>query len=556
MGGFLGHGYGIKGCGHSMLLDEWKGVVCAVNTPVNESGQVQTASAYRKELGFWTVVFLATGGILGPAVGFTPVSVLALSGPSGILSWVIAFLLIMAVAMAYVELGTMWPKAGGVAYYPAKSSGPIVGVMNAWGSFVGYALAVPSIVVAFVEYLSYWVPSLYKNGVLTPPGIVSAIVVTIVIFGINTLRIRYMGQLNNIFTVLTIIGLVVVSAVLLGHMHPANFTRYRGFMPFGTSGLFLAISATIYGYGGFRQPIDYAEEVKDPGRTIPKAVFLTMIMTLAVYFLESLSYLGAIDWKGIGVHGGNWSGLSTLAYPFVSVAHGMGLPIVGLMAMLTMLIASFKDGYIYFGGASRIGYSLSHYDGYLPKMFTRMTKNGIPLPSVLLVLIVSSLYIILLPSFSSLFPLVASALLLSYAPGPLSLAIFRKKYPHETRPYVLPFYQVLAPFAFVISSLMIYWSGWASVHILIPSVFLGLLLLFFYRRQRKITGHDWKHGIWLPIFQLALMVLSYVGSKNFGGQNILVSPWDSVVVAIVALAFYYWGLNSGLEWEETDTSGP
>ncbi|OLZ10377.1 APC family permease [Sulfobacillus thermosulfidooxidans] len=510
-------------------------------------------SGYKKELGFWTVVFLATGGILGPAVGFTPVSVLALAGPSGILSWIIAFLLIMAVAMAYVELGTMWPKAGGVAYYPAKSSGPIVGVMNAWGSFVGYALAVPSIVVAFVEYLSYWFPGLYKGGTLTTTGIVSAIAVTVVIFWINTLRIRYMGQLNNIFTVLTIVGLVVVSVVLLTHMHPSNFHQFHGFVPFGTSGLFLAISATIYGYGGFRQPIDYAEEVKDPGKTIPKAVFLTMIITLIIYFLESLSYLGAINWKGIGVQAGNWSGLSSLAYPFVSIGHGVGLPIIGLIAMITMLIASFKDGYIYFGGASRVGYSLSYYDGYLPKVFTNMTKNGIPLPSVLLVLVVSSLYIILLPSFSSLFPLVASALLLSYAPGPLSLAIFRTKYPHEPRPYVLPAYKILAPFAFVISTLMIYWSGWASVHILIPSVFIGLLLLFFYRKHSRITQDDWRRGLWLPIFQIILMGLSYIGSKNFGGHNLIPSQWDTVVVGIVALVFYYWGLSSGLKWQEHDT---
>ena len=524
-----------------------------MNTPIKAPRKARETPGYRRDLSFWTVVFLATGGILGPAVGFTPVSVLALSGPSGLLSWVVAFLLIMPVAMAYVELGTMWPKAGGVAYYPAKSSGPIVGVMNAWGSFVGYALAVPSIVVAFVEYLSYWFPQLYKNGVLTSTGIVSAILVMALIFWINTLRIRYMGQLNNIFTVLTIIGLLIVSAVLLGHMHPSNFTRYHGFMPFGSSGLFLAISATIYAYGGFRQPIDYAEEVKDPGKTIPKAIFLTLVISVGIYFVESLAYLGAIDWTRIGVRTGSWAKLGTLAYPFVSAGHEIGSPVFGLIAIVTILIASFKDGYIYFGGASRIGYSLSYYDGYLPKLFANMTKNGIPLASVLLVLVVSSLYIILLPSFSSLFPLVASALLLSYAPGPLSVAIFRKKYADETRSYVLPIYRLLTPLAFMVSTLMIYWSGWASVRILIPSVFVGLLLLFFYRQKAHVTGDDWRRGIWFPIFQIFIMILSYLGSKNFGGQNILPGPWDSLTAALTALVFYYWGLSSGYQWKEHDT---
>jgi amino acid transporter len=528
------------------------GMTDVMSTPPTVTGTgtaVPPERGYRRELGFWSVVFLATGAILGPAVGFTPVSVLALAGPAGILSWVIAFLLILAVAMSYVELGTLWPRAGGVAYYPAKSSGPLVGVMNAWGSLVGYALAVPSIVVAFVEYLSYWFPSLYQNGVLTTGGIIWSIIVLAAVMGINMLRIRYMGEINNVLTVVTIVGLVVISIALFGHYHAANFSHYGGFAPFGTTGLFLAISATIYGYGGFRQPIDYAEEVKDPGSMIPKAVLVTMFITLIIYFMESFAFLGAINWSGMGLKAGDWKGLNSLPYPFVSVAHGALLPTIGLVAMLTTLVASFKDGYIYFGGASRVGWSLARYDGYLPKFFTSMTRQGIPLSSVLLTFAVSCAYIILLPSFSSLFPLVASALLLSYAPGPLSLAIFRVKYPAEPRPYRLPWVSVWAPFAFVVSSLMIYWAGWNAVHVLIPSVFVGLLLLVFYARRRRITGDDIRYGIWLPIFQLVIIALSYVGSTEFGGTNQIPAPWDSILFAVVALAFYYWGYVSGVRYQ-------
>lgn len=513
--------------------------------------QPSKSKGYQKEMGYWTVVFLATGAILGPAIGFTPVSVVALAGPSGILSWVIAFILMFVVSMAYAELGTMWPRAGGVAYYPAKSSGPVVGVMNAWGSLVGYALAVPSIVVAFVEYFSYWFPGLYQNGSLTIGGIAASLACLLLIFYINTLRIRYMAQLNNVLTIITIAGLAILIITLLTHFHGSNFSAFKGFMPAGFSGLFLAISATIYGYGGFRQPLDYAEEVKDPGATMPKAIAMTMVITMIVYFLESFSFIGAIDWHSMGVAIGNWSGLNSLPYPFVSVLGAYALPAVGLMAMVTILIASFKDGYIYFGGASRVGYTLARYDRYLPATFTRMTENGIPLPSVLLTLIVSAVYIILLPAFSSLFPLVAAALLLSYAPGPLSLAIFRVRYPDEKRPYVLPMVQILAPIAFVVSSLMVYWAGWPAVRILIPSTFVGLLLLFFYNNHQKLTAQDWSKGIWFPIYQIAILIMSYLGSSTFGGSNAIPAPWDSTVFVLVALAFYVWGYRSGVAYKGT-----
>jgi len=501
---------------------------------------------YQREMGYWTVVFLATGAILGPAIGFTPVSVLALAGPSGILSWVIAFILLMVMAMAYAELGTMWPRAGGVAYYPAKSSGPVVGVMNAWGSFVGYALAVPSIVVAFVEYMSYWIPGLATSGGnLTATGIISAIVVLLVIFGINTLRIRYMAQLNNVLTVVTIVGLAVLIVGLAAHFHSQNFSAFGGFAPMGFSGLFLAVSATVYGYGGFRQPLDYAEEVKNPGATMPKAIALTMVITMVVYVLESLVFAGGIKWQGLGLKPGDWAGLNKLSYPFVSAFGSWALPAIGIMALITILIATFKDGYIYFGGASRVGYTLARYDRYLPPLFARMAENGIPLSSVLLTLIVSVLYIVLLPAFSSLFPLVAAALLLSYAPGPLALAIFRSRYPDEKRPYVLPAFQLFAPVAFVVASLMVYWAGWNAVHILIPSTFIGLLLLFFYNSHQKLTAHDWAKGIWFPIYELFIMLLSYLGSTDFGGKNIIPFPWDTVVFIVVAVGFYFWGYRSG-----------
>ncbi|MGH7910635.1 MAG: APC family permease [Candidatus Dormibacteraceae bacterium] len=504
---------------------------------------------YRKELGLWSIVFLATGAILGPAVGFTPVDVLGFAGPAGIFAWMIAFLLVLTVAMCYVELGTMWPRAGGVAYYPARSSGPLVGVLNAWGSFIGYSLAVPSIIVAFVEYVSYWVPQLFQNGALSAFGILVSLAVVAALFGINVLRIRYLGQINNVLTVLTILGLVIVIVALLTRFHLANFSHFGGVLPLGASGLFLAVSATIYGFGGFRQPIDYAEEVRDPGRTIPIAVVMTMFITLAIFCLESFSFTGAIDWAAMKLPSGAWDKLNGLAYPFVTVAQGGGLAFIALVALVTTLIASFKDGYIYYGGASRVGHTLARYDRFLPTIFTRMSTHGIPIASVLLVLIVSFIYLLLLPAFSSLFPLVASALVLSYAPGPLAVAIFRTKNPEEHRPYRLPLYKVLCPWAFVVASVLVYWSGWHAVRILIPSVAVGMLLLFFYARARRITRDDIVYGIWMPAYLAVIVIVSWLGGSAFGGTNVIPFPWDTVVFAVIALIFYYIGLTCGIRWK-------
>ena len=517
--------------------------------PVAESGR-----RYKKDLGLWSVVFLATGAILGPAVGFTPVSVLGLAGPAGIFSWVIAFLMIMVLALSYIELGTMWPRAGGVAYYPARASGPLVGVLNGWGAFIGYALAVPSIIVAFVEYLSYWFPPLFASGTLTWLGIFIAYLVLLAMLFINSLRIRYMGEINNALTIFTMVGLVVIVLALLTHFHASNFSSFHGLFPMGASGLLLAVTATVYGYGGFRQPIDYAEEVKDPGRTIPKAVILTMFIVLAIFAFESFAYTGAINWHAMKLAGGAWGSLTGLEFPFVTVANGSGLVVIGLIAIVTTLIASFKDGYIYSGGAARVGQTMARYDNYLPPVFARLSVQGIPLASLVLVLVVVAIYLILLPAFSSLFPLVASALVLSYAPGPLACAIFRHRHPDEPRPYRMPYLNVLGPLAFVVASLMVYWSGWTAIRILIPSVVVGVLLLGFYRRTRPITRQDLLYGAWMPAYLGVIALMSFLGGTAFGGRNVIPFPYDSIVFAVIALAFYYIGYWSGIHWTGTSIS--
>ncbi|BBD72267.1 amino acid transporter [Sulfodiicoccus acidiphilus] len=503
---------------------------------------------FRKEIGFWSVVFLATGAILGPAVAFTPVSVLASGGPAGILGWIIALLMIFPVALVYVELGTTWPKAGGVGYFPYKSNGPLVGVLNGWGAYIGYTLASASIIIALVEYLSYFFPSLYANQTLTPLGIGVTGVGILLVYIINILRIRRLAEVNNGLTILTL-GLLALLIVALGiHFHGSYLSQpsWGGFVPFGVTGVFLATSATIYGYGGFRQPIDYAEELKDPGRTVPRAILATLLIVFVVYILESLVFAGTLNWSYLGLKPGDWSGLNSLPYPYVSASDALGLMAIGISALILAIIASFKDGLIYFGGASRVAYALSKYDNVFPRFLTRMSSKGIPIAATTLSLVVSIVFLALFPSFSSIFSLVVDGLLFAYAPGAVSLAVLRQTNPDTPRPYRLPAAKVLAPIAFVVSSLMIFWSGWQATSILLTTVFLGLPFLVFYARYKGVSKEELKYGLWLPIYMLAILAISYSSSSYFGGQGYLPFPIDNVVFVIVSIAFYFWGYRSGV----------
>ena len=503
---------------------------------------------YRKELNFWHIVFLTVGAIFGSAVAFVPVYVLAYGGPAGILAWPIAFLLILPIAFLYVELGTMWPRSGGIAYYPARSHGSIVGLMNGWSTFIGYTLALPTEVAVVVEYFGLYYPPLYNNGTITALGIALGVFILVLIFIVEIRHVKVIGNVNNIFTIIKVLMMVIIALVLISFFDGKNLTLYGGFAPMGFPGIFLAISATIFAYAGFRQPVDYAEEIKEPGKVLPKAIGISLVIVMILYILESVAFVGTINWGKLNLSSGNWGGLFSLGSPYSSASINVGLAAFAVAAVIVIIIASFSDGIVYWGGAARVGNTISRYDRYFPDFFSRLSKRGIPFNSVVVVFGIAIFYLLLLPSFASLIGVFIDAVVISYAQSAISLAIFRKKYPNENRPYKLPVYKVMTPVAYVIAGLLVYWSGFHAMEIAIPSVFAGLLFLIIAKRKNNFSMADVRAGIWLPIYLVVIVLLSYVGSAYFGGKNYIPFPWDNVVFIVVTLVFFYWGYYSGMKY--------
>ncbi|MGC8622215.1 MAG: APC family permease [Caldisphaera sp.] len=508
---------------------------------------------FRKELGFWHVLFLTLGAIIGDAVAFIPVYVLGYDGPAGILSWIVAFLLIIPVALVVIELGTMWPRAGGVAYYPAKSNGPVAGSINGWSAFLGYALVTPSSIIAFVEYLAYYFPSLYKSGFLTVLGIVISAIIALITYLINNKHVGLIGDINNYLTVLKIAMVMIPVLALFAFFNAKNFNSpiLGGFMPvnLGAIGFFTAVTSTILAYAGFKQPVNYSEEVKDPGKFIPKAVIASLIITMIIYLVESIAFLGVAD-KVIS-NPSEWSSLITLPYPYITALTSVKIPSNLLLILIFLMIAgtiiaSYTDALIYFGGASRVGYSLSFYDRYFPKVFSKLNKEGVPYISNILIFVLSIIYLLLLPSFATIFTVLIDAFIFSYAPLAISVAVFRARYPDEKRPFKVPVSKILSPIAFVIGGLLIYWSGWSAIYIAGISVLIGLVFLAYYHKSIGIKKRDFIAGGWLPLYLVSTMIISYFGSSNL---NKIPFPYDNILFIVVSLIFYFWGYEAGKKFE-------
>lgn len=155
------------------------------------------------------------------------------------------------------------------------------------------------------------------------------------------------------------------------------------------------------------------------------------------------------------------------------------------------------------------------------------------------------------PSWQQLVGFITSASVLMYAGAPLAFGALRRRLPNRERSYRLPFGGVLSPLAFIVASLIIYWSGWQTLEKLGEAIVLGYILLGGYALYASKKGLpnapriSWKSAQWLPVYLLGIGVISWQGTFGNGQGNL--PMWtDIAVVAVFSLAIYHWAIRVAL----------
>jgi len=160
--------------------------------------------------------------------------------------------------------------------------------------------------------------------------------------------------------------------------------------------------------------------------------------------------------------------------------------------------------------------------------------------------------------WSSLAAVISVATVISYLTGPISLMALRRTAVDVERPLKLPFMGVIAPFAFVCASMVLYWAKWPLTGEIILLMIVALPIYFYYQGKSGWGGWggDLKAAWWLVAYLPTMAALSILGSKQFGGIGALPYGWDMLVVAVVALVFYFWGVNTGYRTRYLDEREP
>ncbi|MDQ6934062.1 MAG: APC family permease [Actinomycetota bacterium] len=531
-------------------------------SPDQPEKRSRRSTSLKREVGLIGLLWASMGSIIGSGWLFGAQKGLMAAGPAAIISWIIGGFAILVLALIHAELGGMYPVSGGTARFPHYAFGGAAGASFGWFSWLQAATVAPIEVSAMITYGQHysfangWLNP--KNGVLTASGLVVAVILMGLMVAINFLGVKKLAATNSAATWWKVaIPLLTIFVLAFANFHPSNLHAADGFSPMGLKGILGAVSTggIIFSYLGFEQADQLAGESKNPRRDVPFAIIGSILLGMVIYIALQVTFLFALPSSAIGR---TWADKSSKAYytvftgPFAEIATVLSLGWLAWILYADAIISPAGTGLIYTTGSSRVSYGLSR-NGYVPTAFEWTNSRGVPWVGLIAAFITGCICFLPFPSWQSLVGLITSASVLMYAGAPLSLAAFRRRLPDATRPYRLPMAEVLAPLGFVISGLIILWSGWDTdwklgIAILIGYLILGISRVFHLNEHSPTL--EWRSAAWLPVYLVGMGVIVYISDFGPSKSPVLTLGWDMLVVAVFSLAIFYWAMNVALTTEQ------
>lgn len=516
-----------------------------------------------RRMGTFALTMTGVGSIIGSGWLFGAWKAAKVSGPAAIVAWVIGMFAIMLIGLVYAELGATFPESGGSVRYAQYSHGSLTGFIAGWANWLAIVSVIPIEAEASIEYMSswpwHWVPvwihHLFNGDSLTPVGLSLAGVLVIVYFFINYWTVELFARVNTLITVFKlIIPILTVIGIMVAGFHPGNFTHLGGFAPNGWASVLTAIttSGIVFAFNGFQSPVNFAGEAKNPSKSIPLALIGSILISGIIYIFLQTALIGGVRAQEMI---GGWGNLQ-LNSPFADLAMSFGLNWLVIILFSDAFVSPSGTGITYTATTSRMAYGMTA-NGWFPEIFgTVHPFYKVPRKAMWLNLVISFTFLFLFRGWGQLAGVISVATLISYVTAPIAVMALRKHAPNLPRPVKLKNMGIIAPAAFVLASLILYWAQWPLTGQVIFVMLIGLPMFLYYQAKGKWInfGQHLRSGAWIVAYMVWMIALSYLGSTKFGGKNVIPYGLDMVVVGVSSLIFYVWGVRSGWKTEHVSVA--
>ncbi len=325
---------------------------------------------YQRGLGARQIQMIAIGGAIGTGLFLGAGKAISMAGPSLILAYAAAGLVIFFIMRALGELLMYRPVSGSFAEYAREFVGPFAGFVTGWTYWLFWVVTGITEVTAAATYMTYW---------WDIPQWISALVFTVVLYGANLISVKLFGELEFWFSmvkVTAIIGMILICAgiLTLGFSDAGDTASVShlwsdgGFFPTGVGGTLATLQIVMFAFLAVELVGVTAGESKDPETTLPKAIN-TVPWRIAVFYVGALvMILSVVPWTEFQ------PGVSPFVAAFEKMGLGVGAAIVNFV-VLTAALSSCNSG-MYSTGRMLRDLALN---GQGPRLFTRLTRSGTPL---------------------------------------------------------------------------------------------------------------------------------------------------------------------------------
>lgn len=434
-------------------------------------GQGDRAEGLSRDIGLFALVCFGVGSTVGAGIFVLTGTVAAQhSGPAVALSFLIASGACLLAGLCYAELAAMMPVAGSAYSYSHASMGELAAWMVGWCLILEYLFAGALVAIGWSAYvqsvlldIGIGFPALFAKApfelsptreLVATGSIVDlpAVLLTLVCTGLLLRGTEFSARVNNLIVVVKIGAMLIVVMAGFAFVDHTNWTPFipansGTFGHFGWSGVMQGAGVLFFAYVGFDAVSTLAQEVRNPQRTIPRALMASLGVTTLLYALVGLVITGLVSYR-----------LLNVADPvYVALNHaGPGLawakPIVGFVAivgLVSVLLVSLL-------GQARIFYAMGR-DGLLPEAFTRVrTRGHIPYVGTLVTGAIAAIAAGVLP-LSLLGEVISMGTLFAFVMVAASVLILRRRAPQAARPFRVPLYP-WTPLLSIAACVYLMWS--------------------------------------------------------------------------------------------------
>ncbi len=402
---------------------------------------------------------------VGPFITI-PLLMSALGGPQAMLGWIVAVLIAIPDGMVWSELGAAMPGSGGSYLYlregyGREALGRLMAFLFIWQFILSGPLEIASGYIGFARYTGYIWPGMTQGATLLMAAAVGVINIVLLyrrITSIGTITISlWIGTLLTTLAVI-VTGAMHFSAARAFDFPPGAFTFSIGFL----FGLGAASRVGVYDYLGYYDICYIGDEVRDPGRTIPRSIIISVVAVAIIYFAINLSVIGVVPWREFVPYQAHPESGFVVSLMMEKI-YG---PKIATAFTAMVLWTAFGSVFALLLGYSRIPYAAA-LDGYFFKVFGRLhpTKR-FPYVALIVLGIIS-----IICSFFSLDvvidALISTRILVQFIGQILALILLRRRAPDMARPYRMWLYPLPSIIALI---------GWVFIFATTPwpVVVLGL----------------------------------------------------------------------------------